>query len=188
MQFGLQFCTKTSTDEEPQHKHCRASWCSWQQAKTTGTFRLSTQTACLSRCLRCSNLFIEDLSRNDLLTRCLGGYMQNSNDNLNAVVWSLAPKSRFNDNWWQQILNICMYIAVCVFNDGFKSLLKIMEVMNIIIGTSSYNFMMSVDDNWINRRAQDAAKEAILMAKSLRHETEEDTLNADLLYGFGIVA
>ncbi|CAK9803888.1 hypothetical protein ANTQUA_LOCUS3824 [Anthophora quadrimaculata] len=35
----------------------------------------------------------EELSRDDLLNRCLEDYSQNSNESFNATVWNLAPKS-----------------------------------------------------------------------------------------------
>ncbi|KYQ55491.1 hypothetical protein ALC60_05553, partial [Trachymyrmex zeteki] len=34
----------------------------------------------------------ENLSKEDLLQRCLGGYTQNANESFNSTVWRLAPK------------------------------------------------------------------------------------------------
>lgn len=62
--------------------------------------------------------------------------------------------------------------------------------MNLTIGTRSYNFAESVDNNRVNiaeYRMSDAAKEAISAAKSPRHQAEENALDAEgLLYGPGI--
>lgn len=62
--------------------------------------------------------------------------------------------------------------------------------MNLTIGTRSYNFAESADNNRVNvaeRRMSDAAKEVSSKAKSLRHQAEEDALDVEgLLYGPGI--
>jgi len=35
----------------------------------------------------------EELSSDDLLSRCLGGFTQNSNESFNSAVWTIAPKA-----------------------------------------------------------------------------------------------
>ncbi|KOC58607.1 hypothetical protein WH47_05564, partial [Habropoda laboriosa] len=34
-----------------------------------------------------------DLSNEDLLTRCIGGYTQNANESYNNLIWKIAPKT-----------------------------------------------------------------------------------------------
>jgi len=57
--------------------------------------------------------------------------MQNSNESFNSRVWSIAPKSKSNG---KIIVNIACHLVVSIFNDGFTSILKIMQVMNLTIG------------------------------------------------------
>jgi len=93
----------------------------------------------------------------------------------------LTPKSHSSG---KIILDICTYIA-CIFNDGFKSLIKIMEVMNLTTGTRSYNFAEPIDNNrdTADHRISNAAK-AFLAAKLLRHQAKKAASYAeDLLYG-----
>lgn len=35
----------------------------------------------------------EDLTRDDLLERCLGAFNQNNNESFNQIIWKIAPKS-----------------------------------------------------------------------------------------------
>ena len=65
----------------------------------------------------------DDLSRDELLNRCLEGFTQNSNESFNAVVWNLAPKAYSSG---KKVLNIATDIAVCNFNEGLQNVLKIM--------------------------------------------------------------
>ena len=81
-----------------------------------------------------------------------------NNESFNAAVWNLAPKAYSSG---KKVLNIATYIAVCNFNDGLKSVLRIMQVLKLEIGTQSYNFCVESDAKRIQyaeRALTDAAK------------------------------
>jgi len=63
----------------------------------------------------------EDLSRDDLLERCLGGHTQNANESFNAMVWRLAPKHLNCD---KKIIEIAAFLAAGMFNEGFSFVLN----------------------------------------------------------------
>ncbi|KAG5327210.1 MOS1T transposase, partial [Pseudoatta argentina] len=95
----------------------------------------------------------EELSSDDLLSRCLDGYTQNNNESFNSVLWSIAPKGVHSS---KAIVDIAANIAVCNFNDGLKSVLEIMQVLNLTIGTTCYNFCIETDErrtcrDWFRR-------------------------------------
>lgn len=129
----------------------------------------------------------EELSRDELLNRCLGGYTQNSNESFNATVWNLAPKSYSSG---KKVLNIATDIAVCNFNDGLSNILRIMKVLEMDVGVQSYNFCREADAKRVahaERSLTDEAKEARSNTKSFRKEEEEENLNIEgQLYGPGI--
>ncbi|XP_032690226.1 uncharacterized protein LOC116853306 isoform X2 [Odontomachus brunneus] len=50
----------------------------------------------------------EELSQDKLLTRCLGGFTQNSNECFNSVLWALAPKTMSSG---KKIIDIAADIA-----------------------------------------------------------------------------
>ena len=71
-----------------------------------------------------SKTIYEELSRDELLNRCLGGYSQNSNESFNTTVWNLSSKSYASG---KKDLDIATDIAVCNFNNGLTSI-RIMKV------------------------------------------------------------
>ena len=73
----------------------------------------------------------EDLSSDDLLSRCLGANTQNNNEYYNATVWHLAPKHMYCGKNIVELVTDC---APCTFNEGCVTLLKIMETMGGQIG------------------------------------------------------
>ncbi|XP_025158394.1 uncharacterized protein LOC112589426 [Harpegnathos saltator] len=87
---------KLSTNEKPQHDKCpsgESSWCSWQKAKATNTLNTYSHKQALPQTVfNAMKPIYEELNSDDLLTRCLGGFTQNSNESFNATVWSIAPK------------------------------------------------------------------------------------------------
>ena len=130
----------------------------------------------------------EELSSDDLLSRCLGGYTQNNNESFNSVLWSIAPKGVHSS---KAIVDIAANIAVCNFNDGLKSVLEIMQVLNLTIGTTCYNFCIKTDERRIRaaERAMTAeAKAARRLDMSNKKAKDDEDLNLEgQLYGPGIV-
>ncbi|EGI68425.1 hypothetical protein G5I_02906 [Acromyrmex echinatior] len=129
----------------------------------------------------------EELSSDDLLSRCLGGYTQNNNESFNSVLWSIAPKGVHSS---KAIVDIAANIAVCNFNDGLKSVLKIMQVLNLTISTTCYNFCIKTDERRIRaaERAMTAeAKAARRLDISNKKAKDDEDLNLEgQLYGPGI--
>ena len=116
----------------------------------------------------------EELSRDELLTRCLGGFTQNSNESFNATVQSMAPKT-FSSG--EHVLDTAVYIAASIYNDGLSSVFKLMEHLGLTIESNCYNFCVEAD----------AAREALMSVKSARKEEEESDTNRDgQMYGAGI--
>ena len=71
----------------------------------------------------------EDLSSENLLQRCIGGFTKNNNENLNALIWSFAPQRVFSG---AKAIKIASYLAESIFNEDYESILKMMHIMNII--------------------------------------------------------
>lgn len=170
-----------STDENSQHEKCSESWCNWKKAQAANSLDIFHHKSPLSQeVFKAIKPIYEELSREELLNRCLGDYTQNSTESFNAAVWNLAPKSYSSG---KKVLNIATDIAVCVFNDGLTvfnddltDILQIMKILEMDIGIQSYNFCMEADANRIKYTElslSDAAKEARSNLKSARKQTEE---------------
>lgn len=91
----------------------------------------------------------ENLSRTDLLERCLGGYTQNANESFNSTVWRFAPKHL---HCGIKTVETAAYIAAGVFNEGYGSILKIMDELKIVIGQQCRLFAEKCDSERIERQ------------------------------------
>lgn len=121
----------------------------------------------------------KELSRKDLLNRCLGGFTQNSNENFNSVVWAIAPKQYFSG---KIVLDILVDIAVCTFNDGLSRVMQIMQVLELTAGTNCYNFCIETDA--AERSLTSAAIDARTAARGSRKVEEEENFHLEgQLYG-----
>ena len=179
----------SSTNKNPRHQYCPPgadSWCKWQVAQASQQkfdhpppLHIDVQKHVLP--------IYEDLSCDDLLERCLGGYTQNANESFNATVWRLAPKHL---NCGTKIIQIAAYLAAGIFNDGFSFLLQTMQDMNIQIGQQAKLFADAYDKHRVERqerRSLNSTKEARTAHKTAKiaefqaFEEEEDSL-----YGPGI--
>lgn len=182
---------KLSTDDKPQHDKCpigEDSWCSWQRAKATNTLaEYEHKPALAIEVYEAIKPIYEELTSEDLLTRCIGGYTQNNNESFNSTVWALAPKSISSG---KTIVDVATDIAVCVFNDGFVSILHIIKAMNLEIGPNSYEMCLEIDKQRIKlaeRSLSDRVKEARIASRSSRKEMQEQEDNLEgQLYGAGI--
>ena len=90
----------------------------------------------------------DSVSSDELLTRCLGSETQNNNESLNSLIWTFAPKHIHSG---AQIIEIATFIAVCIFNEGFIPILKMMTLMGIKIGTEAHSFAVRRDNARIDR-------------------------------------
>ena len=82
------------------------------------------------------------LMREDLLSRCLGGFTQNVNESLNSVVWSIAPKAI---SIGKSVVDITTNITVITYNDGFRILLDVMSTLQLKINSELYNFIFPTE-------------------------------------------
>lgn len=160
---------KTSTDKNPQHKLCSEYWCNWKKAQAANSLQYFHHKPPLPDDIfeKLKQIY-DDLSRDELLNRCLGGYTQISNE----TVWNLAPNSYSSG---KEVLQIATDIAVCNYNDGLCNILQIMQFFGMSIGPQSYNFCIEADAARIKHAEvalSDAAKEARSSLKSPKKNTK----------------
>jgi len=143
---------KCSTDAKPQHQYCPTgadSWCSYQKAKAKKeSAHFKHPPAFDEETLNILKPIYEDLTSDDTLERCLGANTQNNNECFNSLVWNIAPKHKFVG---KQNLEIAVFSAACVFNEGISPILKIMEIMGVKIGPTAENFVEKVNDKRIDK-------------------------------------
>ncbi|KAG8229939.1 hypothetical protein J437_LFUL011083 [Ladona fulva] len=179
----------SSTNEKPRHHNCPPgadSWCKWQVAQALGE-NFEHPPPLNPEVQKCILPIYEDLSRDDLLERCLGGHSQNANESFNATIWRLVPKHL---NCGIKIIEMSAYLAAGIFNEGYKFVLHCMQDMGIIIGQQSNKFANVHDNQRINRqerRSFERTKEARSTRKLEKLELLDNFQEEeDLFYGAGI--
>ena len=167
---------KWSTDTNPQHDNYPPgddSWCTWQKAKVQGKLaKYSRKPALNDDVLSDITPVYEDLNSENLLQRCIGEFTQNNNESLNALIWSFAPKRVFSG---AKTVKIASYLAESIFNEGYESLLKIMHIINIIIGPNAVALCTEMDDTRISiadARSFEASKEGRVKRRVMRSDLE----------------
>lgn len=90
----------------------------------------------------------------------------------------------------KNIVDIAADISVGVYNDGLSSIMQIMKVLSITIGSNCFNYYAEANARRITfseRLLTNTAKEAQLTLKSARKEEEEENINIESqLYSAGI--
>lgn len=182
---------KLSTDKKPQHQFCPEgpkSWCSWQKSKFEKDLaNYKHKPALPLQVFNAIKPIYKDFSTDDLLSRCLGGYTQNSNESFNSLVWSIAPKTVSSG---KTVLEIATNLTVGIYNDGYFSVMQVLQELGVTIGENCQNFCEKVDSLRIklsDRSLTEEAQEARRVSTSSRKEDEQENLETEgQLYGAGI--
>ncbi|GFU28935.1 uncharacterized protein TNCV_470661 [Trichonephila clavipes] len=138
------FLHKLSTDEYPQHDFCpigEDSWCGFKKTEASGKSYKHKNSLPVAVVEAMRPIF-RDLSHPDLLKKCLHGKTQNPNESFHNVVWSRVPKATFVQI---ETLSLGVYDAVCSFNDGNVSKLKMLQKMGVEPGEFSVSAMKLLD-------------------------------------------
>ncbi|GFV37474.1 uncharacterized protein TNCV_1157371 [Trichonephila clavipes] len=138
------FLHKLSTDEYPQHGFCpigEDSWCGFKKAEASGKSYKHKNSLPVAVVEAMRPIF-RDPSHLDLLKKCLHGKTQNPNESFHNVVWSRVPKVTFLQI---ETLSLDVYDAVCSFNDGNVSKLKMLQKISVEPGDFSVSAMKLLD-------------------------------------------
>lgn len=182
---------KISTDENPQHSYCppgEDSWCQYQVAKATNTLDDFQHAPALTTDIQPALKSIyEDLTTDELLSRCVGANTQNNNESYNSVVWRIAPKHIFSG---KNIVELAANCALCRYNEGSMPLLKIMETMGVTIGLTASAMAAKNDESRIqlsNFQSSEQSKQRRTEKREGRlHENELYEADEGGMYGAGI--
>ncbi|CAN7939170.1 unnamed protein product [Ixodes hexagonus] len=126
---------KLSTDEKPNHglfPNGPSSWCGYNRSLSEGnpetySHRNSLPTAVLEAI----KPVFQALSSPGLLSKCLHGRTQNTNESLNQLIWCRCPKKTFVD---ADTVKIATYDAVAHYNDENASRNAVLNALGITPG------------------------------------------------------
>ncbi|GFY10150.1 transposable element Tcb1 transposase [Trichonephila clavipes] len=116
-----------------------------------------------------------DLSHPDLLQKMFAWKTQNPNESLHNVVWSRVPKATFVQI---ETLSLGVYDAVCSFNDGNVSKLKMLQKMGVEPGKFSVSAMKLLDRERLMKAiyAFSGRSKKIRKDKRRKRKKEEDNI------------
>lgn len=192
-----------STDKHPQHEKCPVgsdSWCEWQKAlaalpeTSSGKKKQNNIPAFVHSykplpddVLTAIKPIYKDLSKEELLQRCLGGFTQNNNESYNQLIWKISPK---NLPGGLLPVQIAAYAAACTFNQGNVAILKMFEALGVPCGHHAHTYVAKADEQRISiagQRTQNATKEGRIARRQSQKDHLEHAADAEgTLYGPGI--
>lgn len=176
---------KGSTDANPDHELCDEAWCKYKQC--TKENKLYTHKNSLDPAIiEAIKPVFDNLSKPDLLKKCLHGRTQNVNESFNAVLWTRIPKKNFVGI---QTLKYGTYDAVVTFSEGSKGRLQVLEDIGVKIGKNCVNALEDIDRDRVTKgqiacaeESKMARKRARMIKKNLLDAEKEDEQD----YGAGI--
>jgi len=189
-----------STDKHPQHEKCPVgndSWCEWQKAlaalpetssrKNNIPGFVQSYKSLPEDVLQAIKPIYEDLSKEELLQRCLGGFTQNNNESYNQLIWKISPKHLPGGILPVQI---AAYAAACIFNEGNVAILKMLETLGVSCGHHAHAYIAKADEQRISiaeQRALNTSKEERIARRQSQKDHLEHVTDAEgTLYGPGI--
>lgn len=129
----------------------------------------------------------ENLSDENLLQRCVGGFTQNANESLNNMIWRIAPKIQTSG---ALIVKIAANTAACTFNEGATTYLLMIQALDIDVGRNCAAYCENDDRARIKSAdigAQEATREGRIARRQRRSSYQEAATAAEgTLYGSGI--
>ncbi|GFS97939.1 uncharacterized protein TNCV_2018771 [Trichonephila clavipes] len=140
----------SSSVEKPMHGQCpigKDSWCYYQRALSCGKKPKEKYKGLSNEGLNMIKPTYLELCTKELLTKCLYGKTQNSNECLNGVIWQRVPKEVFV---CLKTLKYGALDAVIQFNDGYKGCVEIFKKLNITPGYFTLKSYKHLDINRIN--------------------------------------
>ena len=120
--------------EERRHQFCphdSFTWCKYQKYKLTGKQKYKSKINIPKWIHNIIKPIFEDLPSSELLSKCLHGKTQNTNEALNNIIWIKCPKSVFVT---KSVLEMGVNSAIMEFNDGACGINKVYKMFGIITG------------------------------------------------------
>ena len=134
----LYHCGEASTSEA-RHMFCHpdAEWCKMRQAPKLGGEYVDKPGLPVAVRYKIMSIF-QDLSKTELLEKCLHGKTQNCNEALNAFIWNRLPKEIFVGPY---VLEMGVCSAVLSFSSGTSALLRIFDKLGMTSGYYTRNWV-----------------------------------------------
>ena len=125
----------TEFEEEPvRHRFCPTdanTWCKWQHDRINGGNKYRRKPGIPKWIHDIIRPIFQDLSSDELLSKCLHGRTQNSNEAINHMIWQKCPKNIFVQ---RDVLEMAVNSAIITFNEGPIGIQDVLKCLNICPG------------------------------------------------------
>lgn len=179
---------KLSTDDHPVHGLCPKgadSWCGYQKAKESGLIYHHKHSLPEPVLNEIKPIF-RDLSDPVLLSKCLHGGTQNTNESFNHCIWERLPKNVFVG---LNTLKVGVLDAVICFNDGVIGRLEVLRNLGIKCGSNMEDQFLACDRQRVHeaeRFALQVTKEARSAKRNAKRKLEDEEMLQNEEYASGM--
>lgn len=129
--IAILFHCSENKDMDDRHKFCprtKESWCKYQSDKLTKNNSYKPSITIPSAVKEVLGPIFTDLSKDDLLKKCLHGKTQNVNEALHGVIWQKCPKQVHTS---RAIVEIGVNAAVVTYNDGCMGVNRVLKKLGV---------------------------------------------------------
>lgn len=152
----------SATDDDPCHGLCPKgpdTWCAFNRSQSEGKpfFHKESLPASVLEAIK---PIYRELSKAELLEKCLHGRTQNANESFNHVVWERAPKNVFVR---LRTLRMATLDAVLSFNDGSIARANVLKACGLNPGSNTIKWLREADHKrmyFADRATRQLTKEA----------------------------
>ena len=124
----------SSLPVERRHQFCPStadSWCKWQRDRVNNTQTYESKINLPPAIKSLIEPIFRDLSKDELLEKCLHGKTQNCNEAFNQVIWGRCPKQVYVG---RKILELGVSSAVLSYNEGARGIFSVFQKLGISYG------------------------------------------------------
>jgi hypothetical protein len=160
----------SSTDKNPHHHSCppgslvNPSWCKYNQSLVTKVPYTHKELLPSAVAQELQKVYT-DLTKRDLLIRCLHGKTQNTNESMNQLPWKKARKTEWCGYGTIQLV---VYQSVLEFNEGAASQSRVFQLLNIEEGFYSRERALQRDRD----REMRSERKALFLLPEIRREAK----------------
>ena len=125
------WCHVSSSEKDHFHVHCPVgpnSWCSYQCDLANGTSTYKPGKGLHPAVIKYVKGVFDDLSSDELSSKCLHGKTQNQNEAFNGTIWTRIPKTKFVAF---KVFELSVLGDVAHFNIGNLATLLIFDKLGI---------------------------------------------------------
>ncbi|CAN7994762.1 unnamed protein product, partial [Ixodes pacificus] len=143
---------KLSTDTKPNNGQCpkgSSSWCGYNRCTVEGNLETYSHKNYIPEAvMEVIKPVFKALSDPGLLTKCLHGRTQNTNESLNQLIWCRCPKTTFVS---ADTLKTATNDAVACYNDGNSARTAVLEALGIVPGVFCDIALKKMDKERVER-------------------------------------